>query len=139
MITTVHVGTLDAVAGGVFGVAGVVVAVWMIVPAMVQIPGWPADAARSSTVAARLSRALGDPPDVFGGVSKALGVPGLGNALQGVGTDVEPTAPVDVPIAAAMLEQAKRSTVKLSGRRADGCSRGADSSSPTATSRRTRT
>lgn len=116
LITIPSLGTADSVVGMVVGVVGVLLVVWMIVPAMVQIPGWPAETARSSVVASRLTRVLGEPPDLLGGVSEALGVEGLPEALDSVrDLNIEPVAPADSTVPAEVLADVRRSVVKLSG------------------------
>ena len=116
LIDFTHLRILDAVLGSVLGVVGVLVAAWMIIPAMTQIPGWPAEAARGSQVAGRLTRALGDPPDVLAGVSKSLGVSGLSDALQGArDLNLDPSAPSKQPVPSEVLSRVQASVVKLSG------------------------
>src|SRR5687768_16804491 len=43
--------TADRTGGGVAGALGVVVAVWLLTPAMARVPGQPARLARGSTIA----------------------------------------------------------------------------------------
>lgn len=106
----------DDVAGAIVGVLGVVVGAWMVVPAMVQIPGWPNEVARSSAVATRLTRTLGPPPDLLAGVSDSLGVPGLSDALQGVrDLQIEPSAPAESSVPPEFAERVRASVVRLSG------------------------
>ncbi|MFN8051259.1 MAG: CvpA family protein [Acidimicrobiales bacterium] len=116
LVRVAQLGVLDAVAGSAIGILGVVIAAWMVIPTMVQIPGWPADAARGSEVAARLTRALGQPPDLLAGVGKSLGIAGLPEALQSVhDLNVQPVAPTGDTVPAGVVASVRRSVVKLSG------------------------
>ena len=116
IIGVARLGLVDSVGGAVLGVAGIVLTAWMVIPTMVQIQGWPADAARGSVVAARLTRALGDPPDVLAGVGKSLGVNGLGDALSNIrNLNIDPVAPADSPVDEATLAAVRGSVVRLSG------------------------
>lgn len=111
-----RLSTADAAAGAVIGVLGIVVGVWMVVPAMVQIPGWPAEMARGSAVASRLSRSLGEPPDVLAGVSESLGLTSLADALQGVrDLQIEPSAPAQSSVPGEVVQGVTPSVVRLSG------------------------
>lgn len=116
MINFARFGLVDSAGGAVLGVVGVVITAWMFIPTMVQIQGWPADTARSSVVAARLTRALGAPPDVLAGVGKSLGVNGLEDALSNIrNLNIDPVAPADSAVDQATVDAVRSSVVKLSG------------------------
>jgi S1-C subfamily serine protease len=53
----------DRVAGAALGVTGVLVLMWLIIPALASSPGWPARAVRDSAVARAIDRLAPDPPD----------------------------------------------------------------------------
>lgn len=111
-----QLGMIDSVGGSIVGVLGLVIAAWMIIPTMVEIPGWPAQTARGSVVVARLTRALGRPPDVLAGIGDSLGVQGLGDALDNIkNLDIDPRAP-DAPVLGdELVARVRPSVVKLSG------------------------
>ena len=52
----------DRVGGAVVGVLGVLVAVWLLIPALVSAEGWPARAARDSQIVRSINRYAPDPP-----------------------------------------------------------------------------
>jgi S1-C subfamily serine protease len=52
----------DRVAGAVVGVAGVLVVMWLLIPALASSPGWTARAVRESAVARAIDRLAPDPP-----------------------------------------------------------------------------
>jgi S1-C subfamily serine protease len=53
----------DRVAGAALGVTGVLVVMWLLIPALASSPGWPARAVRDSAVARAIDRLAPDPPD----------------------------------------------------------------------------
>jgi S1-C subfamily serine protease len=57
---TLHHG--ERVAGGALGAAGVLVVVWLLIPAFASAPGWPAQAVRNSVVVGAVDRVAPDPP-----------------------------------------------------------------------------
>ena len=44
---------------------GVVILLWLTLPTMANVPGWPADLARNSTMARAVNAVLPPPPDTF--------------------------------------------------------------------------
>ena len=53
----------DRIAGAILGVTGVLVVMWLLIPALASSPGWPARAVRDSAVARAIDRLAPDPPD----------------------------------------------------------------------------
>lgn len=115
LVSTAHLGAADRALGAVAGVAGLVVALWVILPTMADVPGWPSENARTSTVAGWIHDGLGRPPASFGGLSKSLGLNGLPKVFDQI--DPSPTAepPPDSPLDPTILETAERSVVKVAG------------------------
>src|SRR4029079_18331999 len=52
----------DRVAGGALGVVGVLVLMWLLIPALANSPGWTARAVRDSSVARFIARVAPAPP-----------------------------------------------------------------------------
>jgi S1-C subfamily serine protease len=106
----------DRVAGGAAGLAGVVLAVWLVVPIMGDVPGWFAIQARTSAIAGWMSDQLPDPPDTMSTLRRLVGnsdFPRVFDALQ-------PAPNLGPPPAASGLSQAVvdavvPSTVKVEG------------------------
>lgn len=69
--TTVRRG--DRLAGAVAGVTGVVIGAWLLLPAMADVPEWPAAQARSSRLAQVIDGVLPDPPDALGALGRVIG------------------------------------------------------------------
>jgi S1-C subfamily serine protease len=63
----------DRAAGAVAGVLGVLVAVWLLLPTMATVPGWPAEQARNSTVARSIAAAFPEAPDTFLALRQVIG------------------------------------------------------------------
>ncbi|CAN5833431.1 MarP family serine protease [soil metagenome] len=67
--------SLDAAAGALAGAVGVMAVVWLVAPAMVDVPEWPAEQARGSAVVGAVDRVLPDAPDTSQSVRRLLGDP----------------------------------------------------------------
>jgi len=64
---------VDQVAGGVVGVAGVAVALWLLLPLLSHGPTWMAEQARGSTLARQLTDAFPDAPDTLAALRRLVG------------------------------------------------------------------
>ncbi len=64
---------LDAAVGAFAGLAGVAMTMWLIVPAMADVPDWPAQQARGSVVVRAMERVLPEAPDASRSVRRLLG------------------------------------------------------------------
>ena len=60
----------DRFGGGAFGLVGVALTVWLVVPVMAHIPGWPAESSRASAVGKTLAERLPAGPDLLGSVRR---------------------------------------------------------------------
>lgn len=106
---------VDSGVGAVAGVAGVLVAVWLLAPAMADVPDWPAQQARSS----RLVRAIDDvfpaPPDTTRTLRRLVGqrFPQVFDALDPAPKLGPP--PAASGLDAATAERVARSTVEVVG------------------------
>jgi S1-C subfamily serine protease len=107
---------IDRGAGGLAGLAGVLVTIWLLTPAMADVPGWPARQARSSRLAKAVSDRLPRPPDTLGALRRLVGddnfphVFGRFEAAPNAGP-----APADSGLALATLNRVIASTVKVEG------------------------
>jgi S1-C subfamily serine protease len=64
---------VDRAGGAVAGVLGVVVAVWLLAPAMARVPGDAARLARGSTIAGAVAEVLPAPPDSLRSIERLVG------------------------------------------------------------------
>lgn len=105
----------DSMAGSVAGVLGVAVAVWLVVPAMADVPDWPARQARGSVVMRQIDRWFPDAPDATQSVRHLLGerYPQVFDALSPA-PDVGPP-PSASGLSAASADRVQASVVLVAG------------------------
>jgi S1-C subfamily serine protease len=110
------VRSADRAAGGVAGVLGVLVGIWVLLPLMADVPGWWARQARSSAVAAWVDERFPDPPDTVNTLRRLVGedqFPRVFDALER-SPDVGPP-PTSSNIPQAVVDAVVPSTVKVEG------------------------
>ena len=121
VLTRRRLGTVDTVLGGFAGVAVVVFTLWILVPAMADVAGWPARAVRESAIARTIVNQLGSPPASLNGLSSGLGLEGLPRVFDSLRSAPSVVAPPDsVPLSTESLAAVKRSVLKVVG---DACGR----------------
>ncbi|MEL7208976.1 MAG: CvpA family protein [Actinomycetota bacterium] len=109
--------TADRSAGAVAGAVGVVVAVWLLLPSMATIPGWPSEQARNSTVARSIVEALPEAPDAFRALRQIIGddrFPQVFAALEPAPDLGSPPAATGIP--ASTSDRVLQSVVRLESR-----------------------
>lgn len=107
---------LDQVAGALAGMAGVLVLLWLMLPTMASVPGWPARQARQSELAGWLHDSLPEAPDAFLALRQLVGedrFPEVFDALEPA-PDVGPP-PAATGISAELSDRIVESTVKVEG------------------------
>ncbi|HEY2999495.1 MAG TPA: MarP family serine protease [Acidimicrobiales bacterium] len=110
----------DQVAGGFIGVVGVLIALWILLPTLADVPGWTSEQARSSVIAREVSRTFPDPPDTLEALRSIVGddpFPQVFDALQPA-PDVG-ASPGASGLTPELAEQVRLSTVKVEGRACD--------------------
>jgi S1-C subfamily serine protease len=113
------VRTSDRVGGAVVGVLGVLVAVWLLAPALASAEGWPARAARDSQVVRAINRYAPDPPPQAQRLGRAVAegpFPEVFSRLNGPGGVGAPPTRALAPDDAARVAS---STVKVEGEACD--------------------
>lgn len=106
----------DSGAGAVAGVVGVVASVWILLPAVSDVPGSMARLARNSSVARAIDRQLPRPPDTLQALRRVVGetnFPRVFEALRPAPDIGPPPSTTGIPPAA--LARAAASTVKVAG------------------------
>jgi S1-C subfamily serine protease len=63
----------DRVAGGVTGVLGVLVVVWLLIPGLANAPGWTARAVRGSAIVREIDRVAPSPPGSLATLGRLVG------------------------------------------------------------------
>jgi S1-C subfamily serine protease len=111
----------DQVAGGFIGVVGLLVILWLLLPALTHIPGLMATQARGSAIAQQVDASFPDPPDALAALRRIVGdepFPEVFDAFRPA-PDAG-TIPVEAGIPGSVAEQVIASTVKVTG---EACSR----------------
>jgi S1-C subfamily serine protease len=113
------VALLDRIGGALTGAAGVLVAVWLLVPALVSAPGWPARAARDSEIVRFVNRVAPSPPPAARTLGRLVGeapFPEVFDPFDGP-RDVgpAPTSGLDAEVSARV----EGSVVKVEGQACD--------------------
>src|SRR5690606_11328460 len=106
----------DQAAGGVVGVAGVAVALWLLLPLLAHGPTWVAEQARGSAIARHLDGACPDGPDTLAALRRLVGDDPFPEVFAGLqrapdSGELPATSGVDREVAARVA----RSTVKVRG------------------------
>ncbi len=106
---------VDRAVGAAVGAAGIVVVLWLLVPSLAAVPGWPARAVSGSGIARWVSRDLPTPPSALQVLRRMVGndAPQVFAVLQpGVSSGPPPAGiPLSGPVASSVLA----STVKVEG------------------------
>ena len=108
--------TVDDAVGAAVGLLGVLVAVWLLLPSMADVPGWSAREARNSSIARFVDRNFPRPPDTLQALRRLVGsqaFPEVFNALAPAVNAGPP--PAASPLPAALVAQVEQSTVKVEG------------------------
>jgi uncharacterized membrane protein required for colicin V production len=105
---------VDRIVGGLLGVVGVLVIVWLAIPALANAPGWPARAARDSLIVRRIAAVAPDPPAALEALARQVGATGpeaLGRLVDPPETGAPPAGGLAADVHAAVAA----STVKIEG------------------------
>lgn len=117
---------IDRGVGAGVGALGVIVALWLLLPSIASVPGWPARQARSSTISQWVDSHFPRPPDPLQALRRLVGqdtFPQVFGALHPAEEVGRP--PASDPLPPAVSERVKQSTVKVEG---EACNRIQDGS-----------
>jgi S1-C subfamily serine protease len=107
--------TIDRAAGAVTGLLGVLVAVWLLIPALALTPGWPARAARDSAVIRAIDDYAPTPPRSVEQLARRVSGNALPDALDRLVSPPRagtvPTSGLQAGVAARVVD----SVVKVEG------------------------
>lgn len=107
---------VDSSIGALVGVIGILAAVWLLLPAIADIPGGYARQARNSAVARFLDRQLPEPPDTMQALRRVVGdtnFPQVFEVLRPAPKTGPPPASTGIP--AQVIARVSASTVKVEG------------------------
>jgi S1-C subfamily serine protease len=108
--------TVDDGVGAALGLLGVLIAVWLLLPSMAAVPGWPARQARNSGIARWVDRTFPAAPNTLEALRRLVGneaFPQVFNALAPAINTGPP--PADSGLSPAVLSSVSASTVKVEG------------------------
>jgi S1-C subfamily serine protease len=117
---------MDRGVGAAVGTLGVLVALWLLLPSMAAVTGWPAREARTSTIAQWVDRTFPPAPDTLQALRRLVG----DNTFPQVFEALHPSQSVGPPPAssgldASVVARVAASTVKVEG---EACNRIQDGS-----------
>jgi len=108
----------DRVAGAVLGVAGVLLLMWLLIPALANSPGWTARAVRDSAVARLIDRVAPAPPSESETLGRLVGDQSFPEVFDTLSSPDAGTPPGDgIPAEAAA--RVARSTLLVEGQACD--------------------
>jgi S1-C subfamily serine protease len=111
----------DQVAGGAFGVVGLLIILWLLLPALTHIPGTMATQARGSAIARQVYESFPNPPDALEALRRIVGDEPFPEVFDTFQPAPDPgTVPAETGLSSTVAEQVVRSTVKVAG---EACSR----------------
>ncbi|HEX2849467.1 MAG TPA: MarP family serine protease [Acidimicrobiales bacterium] len=108
--------TADRVLGSVAGALSVVVALWLFLPTLTDVPGWAAEQSRNSVVARAVSAVFPSPPDATRVVRRLVDERSFPRVFSGIAP--APNAgipPPAVPLTSELVDAVIKSTVKIQG------------------------
>ena len=105
----------DRAIGAVVGALGVIVVLWLVIPSVSSVPGWPARAVSGSAISRWVSRNMPTPPGALQVLRRLIG-----NEAPQVFSVLEPAFPVGLPPVASPFDAAVRSRVEASTVRVQG-------------------
>jgi S1-C subfamily serine protease len=111
----------DQIAGGAIGVIGLLVALWLLLPTLADVPGWTSEQARSSVIAREVSDRFPDPPDTLEALRRIVGDDPFPEVFDALRPAPDPGAtPAASGLSTETADQVTRSVVKIEG---EACAR----------------
>jgi S1-C subfamily serine protease len=109
----------DRIAGAAIGGVGVLVFVWLLLPALASAPGWPARAAQGSSIAATIEQVAPEPPPSLRELGRMVAeapYPEVFSQTDGPG---EVGAPPQVALPPEVDGRVRNAVVRVEGRACD--------------------
>ena len=100
----------NRLAGGSLGLAGVVATLWLTLPLLAQVPGWPSETSRTSAIARVVHDSLPAPPDTLGSIRRLVS----GGRFPQVITELRRSLNGGDPPTEAVLDLSTQSAVQRS-------------------------
>ncbi|HLH47049.1 MAG TPA: MarP family serine protease [Acidimicrobiales bacterium] len=107
---------LDNLVGAAVGVVGVGLALWLLLPAISSVAGWPARATRHSVIARWLSASLPQPPNALESLQRLVAADGFPQVFATLHPDRAAGAPPGAdPLSTAVTRRVEASSVEVVG------------------------
>jgi S1-C subfamily serine protease len=107
---------VDQVVGGLLGVVGLLVAVWLLLPTLADIPGWTAEQARGSVIAREVNERFPDAPDTIQALRRLVGDDPFPQVFDALRPAPDPgPAPAASGLSEEVVARVVPSTVKIQG------------------------
>ena len=118
--------TLDRVGGAVAGVVGVLIAIWLLLPALGVVPGAVAAAARSSSIVDLVEATAPEPPQALRDLGRRIDQTDFPDVFTGMRRAPEVSPPPDqIPLDPQVVQRVRRSALNVE---TQGCGRASEGS-----------
>lgn len=108
----------DRIAGGAVGVLGVLIIVWLLIPGLANVPGWPAQAVRGSAIVREIDQVAPAPPSTLASLGRLVGDTSFAEVFNDL-TNSDVGAPPGQGIPPPLAPRVALSVVKVQGRACD--------------------
>ena len=113
--------TVDRAVGGLAGAVSIVLVLWLFIPTLADVAGWPARQARGSVLARAVASSLPAPPNATKTVRRLVDERGFPRVFEALQPSVDAgLPPVDSGLDPEVVDKVTSSTVKVMG---EACSR----------------
>jgi S1-C subfamily serine protease len=110
------VRTFDRGAGAAIGAVGLFVALWLLLPSIADVPGWPSQSARNSTIARWIDRKFPRPPNTLQVLRRLVGNDAFPQVFSALGPSFDSGPPPAASgLSTAVQNAVTASTVKVVG------------------------
>ncbi len=106
----------DKVVGALSGILGVLLVMWLLLPTIANVPGWPAQQVRSSRIAQGIYDNMPRPPDWAQELNRLVGTATFPSVFNNIAPaeNLGPS-PESVTLPADVIERASAASVKVEG------------------------
>jgi S1-C subfamily serine protease len=113
----------DRIAGGITGVLGILVVVWLLIPGLANAPGWTARAVRGSTIVRQIDRVAPKPPSSLSALGRLVGDAPFPDVFRQL-TSSDVGSPPGQGLPAAFSNRVSLAVVKVEGQACDTIQQG---------------
>jgi S1-C subfamily serine protease len=112
---------VDQAVGSLLGIAGLLVALWLLLPTLADVPGWTSEQARGSVIAREVNARFPEAPDTLQALRRLVGDNPFPQVFEALRPSPDPgVVPEASGLSDALATNVAASTVKIEG---EACSR----------------